>query len=59
MHDSAKTLLTAIVAVAGAAVMGLVLADQSLPRERHTAVQPERVATEAGQQARPDSGPRS
>lgn len=40
MHSSAKTFLTALIAVAGAATMALVLADQTTPRNLHTVVLP-------------------
>ncbi|HEX2012183.1 MAG TPA: hypothetical protein VJN44_14710 [Roseateles sp.] len=46
MHSSAKTFLTAVLAVASAAVMALVLADRSAPSERHAVVQLERVVVE-------------
>ena len=40
MHSSAKTFLTALIAVAGAATMALVLAEQSAPQNLHTVAQP-------------------
>jgi hypothetical protein len=53
MPSSAKTFLTAVLAVASAAVMALLLADHGAPRERHTVVKPERVVVEAPRAAAP------
>ena len=50
MPSSAKTFLTAVLAVASAAVMALLLADHGAPRERHTGVKFEHRTT---QEARP------
>lgn len=38
MNSTAKTFLTAVVAVASAATMALVLAEQTAPQDLHTAV---------------------
>lgn len=37
MNSSAKTFLTAVIAVAGAALTALVLAEQGVPPQLHTA----------------------
>jgi len=43
MNSTAKTFLTAVIAVASAATMALVLADQTAPQNLHTVVQLEPV----------------
>jgi hypothetical protein len=45
--SSIKTLLTAVIAVAGAAVMALVLAEQTTPQTLHTVVRTDGVAMQS------------
>lgn len=53
MGGSIKTLMTAIIAVAGAAVMALVLAEQTTPKMLHTVVRPD-VGMPASQPVPPE-----
>jgi hypothetical protein len=53
MGSSIKTLMTAVIAVAGAAVMALVLAEQTTPKTLHTGVRPD-AGKPAAQPAPPE-----